>query len=302
MTRIASLSMVLSLLVLAACSSVTDPLGMEDPFAIPQPFKGVERNDSMIGEAIRLTVLVVAVPGGIPEDRAIALRDRVVEVAQAHDVPALAAATVKAWTLSGDAAEVQTMGSKRASQQVISWRLADPEGVERAKFSVAYKATEAALGDATLRVLAEQTATALEAALIRPSTQIAQTITAVKKPIAWVGAIKGAPGDGRVSLARALTGVLPFKGIAVEATQAKAEWRIEGLIKVAPGPVGKDLVTLTWRVLDAKGREAGTIAQENVVPRGRLQKPWAEIAGFAAEAAAEGIAQLIQQVTSSRQG
>jgi hypothetical protein len=38
------------------------------------------------------------------------------------------------------------------------------------------------------------------------------------------------------------------------------------------------------------------------VPRGRLSKPWAEIAGFAAEAAAEGIAQLIQQIAQAKAG
>jgi hypothetical protein len=122
------------------------------------------------------------------------------------------------------------------------------------------------------------------------------------KPVAWVGAIKGAPGDGNQALARALTGILPMKGVAVEEARAKAQWRVEGVIKVAPGAAGQDVVTLTWRVLDQSGKEAGTIAQENVVPRGRLSKPWREIAGFAAEAAAEGIAQLIQQVTSGSQG
>jgi hypothetical protein len=55
-------------------------------------------------------------------------------------------------------------------------------------------------------------------------------------------------------------------------------------------------VTLIWRVFDAKGKEAGNIRQENAVPHGRLSKSWDEVAGFAAEAAAEGIAQLIQQV------
>jgi hypothetical protein len=302
MTRLGFILALFGLLALAACSSVTEPLGMDDPFAIPQPFKGVQRNDGMIGEAIKLTVLVVAVPGGLPHDRALALRNRVVEVAQAHDVPALAEATIKAWTLSGEAAQVQAMGKERGSQGVISWRLTDPDGLPRAKFSIAYKGTGPALGDATLRIVAEQTATALEAALLRPSTQVAEVVTPVKKPIAWVGAINGAPGDGNLALARALAGVLPLKGIAVEAAQGAAEWRIEGLIKVAPGPQGKDVVTLTWRVLDAKGKEAGSITQENAVPHGRLQKPWAEIAGFAAEAAAEGIAQLLQQVTGGNQG
>jgi hypothetical protein len=122
----------------------------------------------------------------------------------------------------------------------------------------------------------------------------------VPKPVAWVGAIKGAPGDGNEALARALQGVLPLKGVRVEAAKDRATWRIEGQVKVVRKSPTEDVVTLTWRVLDAQGKEAGTIAQENVVASGRLQKPWAEIAGFAAEAAAEGIAQLLQQVTQAK--
>jgi hypothetical protein len=191
---------------------------------------------------------------------------------------------------------------QEGGQGVIVWRLADPDGAQRAKFSVTYKTVQETLGDSDLGIVAQDTVNALDAALLRPDTQISQTITAAVKPIVWVGAVKGAPGDGNQALARALSGILPLKGVALGETQAKAQWQIEGIIKVAAGPAGQDVVTLTWRVLDASGKEAGNITQENAVPRGRLTKPWREIAGFAAEAAAEGIAQLIQQVTAATQG
>ncbi len=299
---------------LAACSSVTEPLGMEDPFGIPQPFKGKERNDDMIAQAIRVPALVVAVPGGLAEDRGTALRDRIVELAQAADIPALSEASVRAWSLSGEAARIETpvmpaaKGKKKrkredaGGQGVIVWRLADPDGAERAKFSVTFKAVEETLGEGDLRIVAQDTVNALDAALLRPDTQISQTITAAVKPVVWIGAVKGAPGDGNQALTRALNGILPMKGVVLGQSQAKAQWRIEGIVKVVAGPAGQDVVTLTWRVLDASGREAGSIAQENAVPHGRLSKPWREIAAFAAEAAAEGIAQLIQQVTSGSQG
>ncbi len=308
MKRLASL---IACAVLAACSSVTEPLGMEDPFAIPQPFKGKERNDDMIAQAIRVPALIVAVPGGLAEERAKALRDRVVELAQASDIPALSEASVRAWSLSGEAARIETTakplgkGKKKrdeGGQGVIAWRLADPEGVQRAKFSVTFKTVQETLGEGDLGIVAQDTVNALDAALLRPDTQISQTITAEVKPIAWVGAVKGAPGDGNQALARALSGILPLKGVALGETRAKAQWQIEGTIKVVAGPAGQDVVTLTWRVLDSSGKEAGSITQENAVPRGRLTKPWREIAGFAAEAAAEGIAQLIQQVTAATQG
>lgn len=298
MKRVAA---IVAMFGVAACSSITEPLGMEDPFAVPQPFKGMERNDDMIAQAIQVTVLVVMPPVGLPEETGLTLRDRVIDRARARDVPALREASVRAWTLNGQAASVQAAGKRRA-QSVIAWRLQDPDGAERARFSVALQNPEAEFGAATLGLLAEQTAVALENALLRPSTQVAETIVAAKKPVAWVGAIKGAPGDGNLALARALAGVLPLKGVLVEEAKAKAEWRVEGIVKVVPGGEGQDAVTLTWRVLDAKGREAGSITQENAVPRGRLSKQWREIAGFAAEAAAEGIAQLIQQVTGGSPG
>jgi hypothetical protein len=185
---------------------------------------------------------------------------------------------------------------------VIVWHVADPEGAERAKFSVNYASGQEALSEVELRLVAQHTVTALDAALLRPDTQISQTVTAAVRPIVWVATVKGAPGDGNQALERALSGILPMKGVALGETQAKAQWRIEGAIKVVPGPTGQDVVTLTWRVLDASGKEAGTITQENAVPHGRLAKPWREIAGFAAEAAAEGIAQLIQQVTAATKG
>lgn len=306
------LALLIAYAALAACSSVTEPLGMEDPFGIPQPFKGMERNDNMIAQAIRVPALVVAVPGGLAEDRAQALRARVIQLAQASDIPALSEAGVRAWSLTGEAARIETpakpAGKRKGKRRdeggrgVIVWRLADPEGIERAKFSVSFKTVQETLGEADLRIVAQDTVNALDAALLRPNTQASQTITAAVKPVAWVGAVKGAPGDGNQALARALTGILPMKGVAVGDTRAKAQWRIEGVVTVVPGANGQDAVTLTWRVLDASGKEAGTISQENAVPRGRLAKPWREIAGFAAEAAAEGIAQLIQQVTASTQG
>lgn len=312
MTRVASFAVLLVLVGLAACSSVTEPLGLEDPFAIPQPFKGMERNDTMIAQAIRVPALVVAVPSGLAEERALTLRDRVIELAQASDIPALSEASVRAWSLTGQAAKIQSSGrpegrkGKRRQpetdgQGVIVWRLADPDGVERAKFSVAFKTVQDMLTDTDLRLAAQSTVTALDNALLRPGTQVAAAVAQVEKPVAWMGTVKGAPGDGNQSLARALIGILPMKGVAVEEARAKAQWRIEGVIKVVPGPA-QDIVTLTWRVLDASGKEAGTISQENAVPRGRLSKPWREIAGFAAEAAAEGIAQLIQQVTAGPKG
>jgi hypothetical protein len=291
---------IVSALSVAACAAITEPLGMEDPFAVPQPFAGVGRNDAMLAQAIEAPILVVRVPQGMNDDVAAKLRDNVIEVARSRDVPALAeAATPRAWVLSGQTAMVAAAANSGVEQGVVSWRLVDAAGSERGQFAVSFSGAAADLSAGTIQLLAEQTASALEAALQRPRTQVAEQ-QAVPKPAAFVGAIKGAPGDGNEALTRALQGVLPIKGVRIEQRLDKASWRIEGVVKVAHKSPTEDTVSLTWRVFDAKGKEAGTIAQENVVPRGRFKKPWAEIAGFAAEAAAEGIAQLLQQVTQAK--
>lgn len=282
--------------VLAGCAGFTEPLGMEDPFALPQPFRGVERNDEMIAQAIEVPALVVEAPQGMNAEVATVLRDQVVEAARKHDIPALSIPTPLAWVLNAQAATVASSGKGGGAQTVISWRLLDATGRERTQFPVTFAGTEEALSRGGAALLAEQTAAALERALMHPGRQVAANPSASDRPIAWVGSVKGAPGDGNTALARAMTGVLPLKGVKVEAKKDKAQWRIEGTVSIKRGPNDKDVVTLKWTVFDAKGKEAGTIAQENAVPRGRLNKPWAEIAGFAAEAAAEGIAQLLQQI------
>jgi hypothetical protein len=289
-------------LALSGCAGITEPLGMEDPFAIPQPFQGMERNDEMIAQAIEVPALVVDVPQGMASEVGTVLRDQVVEAARKHDIPALSIATPRAWVLNAQAATIAASDKAGGEQTVISWRLFDATGRERTQFPVTFAGTEVSLTPAGVLLLADQTATALEAALTHPGRQVATAATSAVRPIAWVGTIKGAPGDGNTALARALQGVLPLKGVKVDPKKDKAAWRIEGVVKVARGPGDNDVVTLTWRVFDAKGKEAGTIVQENPVPRGRLSKPWAEIAGFAAEAAAEGIAQLIQQIAQAHAG
>jgi hypothetical protein len=284
---------------LAGCAAITEPFGMKDPFAVPQPFEGVARNSAMLGQAVEAPALVVEAPQGLSAEVAAALRDQVIEAARKRDVPALSAPTPLAWVLSAQTATIAPADNAGVGQGVISWRIVDGAGAERAQFAVSFAGGEASLSADALNLLAEQTANALEAALQRPGTQVA-TQKAAPGPVAWVGSIKGAPGDGNEALARALQGVLPLKGVRVEAKKDKAGWRIEGRVKVVSKSTTEDVVTLTWRVLDANGKEAGTIAQENVVPSGRLKKPWAEIAGFAAEAAAEGIAQLLQQVRQAQ--
>jgi len=292
------------LLVVAGCAAITEPLGIEDPFAIPQPFQGVERNDRMIAQAIVVPALVVELPVGLSSERAVALRDQVIEAARRRDLPALAEPTPMAWLLRGQSATLRSTDQKEApvNKAFVAWSLVDGTGKERTQFAVSFFGDELKLTEAEVHRLAEETIAKLDAALLRPRTQAVDIAVAapVDKPVAWIATINGAPGDGNSALARALSAILPLKGVQIALTKGKAQWRIEGKVEVTAASVTLDLVTLTWRVLDGKGKEAGTIRQQNPVPKGRLSKSWGQLAAFAAEAAAEGIAQLIQQVSAPK--
>lgn len=290
----------LILLSVGACASITEPMGMRDPFAIDQPFQGVARNDRMLAIVTQAPAIVVRPIDGLGGDKGDALRKRVMVILRTHDVPALADSSASiAWVLQGQAAFI-TRDDGHGKDEIsgtIVWQLVDSRGQERAKFSTPLAGYEDTIADSLFGPMADQIAAQVDAVLAGPTPQQAEAPPAPVLPQAMVAQVAGAPGDGNNSLAKSLVALLPLKGIKIAAKKEDAAWRIEGKIKVTVKSETEDLVELSWRVLDAQGNELGTIRQQNAVPHKRLDGPWKEIAAFAAEAAAEGISQLIHSFT-----
>ena len=295
----------LVLLSFTACASITEPMGVRDPFAIQQPFQGVARNDRMLSIVTQAPAIIVRPIYGFGGDKAEALRKRVMTILRTHDVPALAESSASiAWVLQGQAAFI-TRDDGHGKDQIsgtIVWQLIDANGQARAKFATPLAGYEDTIADSLFGPMADQIAAQVDAALAGPAPQIGEAApVAHVLPQAMVAQVTGAPGDGNTALAKSLVALLPLKGIKVAAKKEDAAWRIEGKIKVTVKSEAEDLVSLNWRVLDAEGKELGTIRQENAVPHQRLNGPWKEIAAFAAEAAAEGISQLIHSFTDRPQ-
>lgn len=285
--------------VLSGCAAITEPFGIEDPFAIPKPFQGVARNNAMINLSSDVSTIVVEPPRGVNQAFGEAVRDKVISDLQARDVGALTETALPTWTLKGRAATIDASEKKGDLRTVVIWRVFDATRKERGRFSVVFRGQSIATVEPRVadiaKEIAEQTVKLMpEGAGADPA--VADSV----KLVVSIGVIKGAPGDGNAALARAMLGALPQQGIRVEAETANSPWRAECTVVVVQKSATEDLVSLTWRLVDAKGREAGTLTQENPVPRGRLNKPWREIAGFAAEAAAEGILQILQQVSAGK--
>ncbi len=116
------------------------------------------------------------------------------------------------------------------------------------------------------------------------------------------------PGDIEIKA----VAVLPVEGGGAELTVAmrkvlkNAGWRvlpaaradaleIRGRIFIDEPVDGQQLVHIIWVVSTPKGKILGDIKQNNPVAAGSLDSGWGKNAGYAAQAAAEGIFKLIEK-------
>jgi len=111
-----------------------------------------------------------------------------------------------------------------------------------------------------------------------------------------VTGVSGAPGKGNRQLAAAMRGVLRRAGWPVRTRPRDDSMRISGKVSLgAKGPSGQR-VAIAWTVKSPTGKVLGVIRQQNTVPPGSLDKGFGPAAQPVAEAAAEGIFQLVRKL------
>lgn len=113
--------------------------------------------------------------------------------------------------------------------------------------------------------------------------------------VALVG-VTGSPGRGNDELYLAMRKVLRDAGWPVVKNPGKTTLSISGRVALTAPRSGVQQVKLAWAVTLPTGKVLGTVRQANDVPAGSLNKGWGQTAGYAAEAAAEGIFNLVEQV------
>jgi hypothetical protein len=107
--------------------------------------------------------------------------------------------------------------------------------------------------------------------------------------------VKGAKGEGNDELTRAMRQTLSTAGWKVLKAPAKNALTISGRVEMAEVSGDMQMVALKWVVQAPDGGKLGDVNQANNVPAGSLDEGWGEIAGFAVEAAATGIFELINK-------
>jgi hypothetical protein len=108
--------------------------------------------------------------------------------------------------------------------------------------------------------------------------------------------VEGAPGDGNESLTTSLAAVLKHADVDLVASPAdKPDLVVDAEITTEPLKPDKQHIKIVWHMSRLTGGEIGTVAQENDVPRGRLDGPWGDVAYSIAIAAGPGIMQLVDR-------
>jgi hypothetical protein len=287
----------LGLLVMLAALVACQPL--PQPFADDAPPPG-----SPLIQTPRDGAGVMVRPvAGLPEPLGTTVAEAMAQALQESDVAASTQLASKASQSLVGTAEERTDGPR--ANVALHWELRDPDGTvlgtQEQSFDAplaAWRAGEPAL----LKRVAKSAAPKIADLMQDEGTRAAAT----SDPPVVVRQVRGAPGDGSKSLARAMRTVLRQAKLSVPDGEKTAEgakaFTVDGSVAIAPPGEGKQKVKVTWALFDPEGAQVGQVSQENAVNAGSLDGAWGEVAYAVAGAAADGILALLDRAKSSRAG
>jgi len=278
------------LLLAAACQPLPHPFA-EDP-TLPDP-KALRPPDSA-----GILVLPVA---GAPSPMAEQLADAMAKALRGADVPASTTAQNRGSYRLVANAEEKPLGAGH-SVVTIAWRLEDSAGAYVGQHDETAETASAMWrgGDAPFAANLANAAAPAIAALVEGDAPLPLVTV---NPILAVRGVSGAPGDGGATLSRAIGNALQRANVEVAARpDAKARFVLTGRVEVSPPDAGKQKVKVSWILAQPDGQQIGTVNQENAVPAGSLDGAWGDVAFAVAQAAAPGIATLIEHAKMAGTG
>ncbi len=119
-------------------------------------------------------------------------------------------------------------------------------------------------------------------------------------PRFFIAEVVGAPGDGALSLYRALRRLLKKSGGEISYERPAATHLVKGFVNVSEEFHGTNDIAITWLVTAPKGQELGKVTQINRVPAGRLNRRWGDIAFAIAQGASNGIMDIAERHNRKR--
>jgi hypothetical protein len=255
---------------------------------LPRPFEGAHDNaEDMRLMPVDKAGMVVHAPQGMPRPAADALTRALIDALRNEDVAAM--------TPPGNAASLVLDGTATAEPAGWSIRLALADANKTALGSVTSHAAPAVVDDPTAwspfaKAMAKSIAAMLQSDGTTPRTD---------QPIVVIGDVRGLPDGERRMLVHALEFALQKARVQVVSTPDKATHTITGDILIAAphgsGTRQQSSVDVKWTVARADKSEIGQLHQANDVPVDMLTHDWPDIAMAVADAAVDGIIDLVNR-------
>ncbi len=254
---------------LAGCGSVPRPF---------QPERKLVDPTSLIAPKADASLALTSV-SGLPGSLGADLAELIAFDLRERGVPAFTDfANKSSWWLYGD---------YRADPPRIDWTLIDPAG--SGATNITTPAPRGTMHAGSIDAIARAAVPDLEKAVrIDPGPQQEPVTLAV-----LFEGVAGAPGDGNEALERAMRAELVRMGLRLADAPGAGVLRLGGRVSVAEAG-SEQRVAIAWRLADPNGTEIGTIAQDNAIPRGRLDRQWGDIAWVAAQGGAVGLEDLLR--------
>ena len=235
--------------------------------------------------------------GGISSKSSFGLAKAMADALVRNGLPASVASKGRGYVIKS-AVKAETEGS--FTHLIIEWILFSPDGeiVKSQTDTADVSSAPWSEGDVRLTTALVKRAAPIFARIIQGEPVIEHQIEPVTVA---VRPVTGASGNGQAALTRAITAVLRQSGWRIEEMPSnKANYELTGVVQLDPPKEGQQTVRIIWILKAAGGGEIGKVKQENVVPIGRLDNNWGEIAYDIATAAAPGIITLAKGVPSPR--
>lgn len=279
------------------------PLVMAACQPLPQPFQPADKTiaaNPLLDLPGGKGVMVLPVAGTAPEagpEAAITLARAIAKALNDQGLPASTTGNAGSLVLRGEADLQERTGSRDRVR--VAWTLFDAAGREMQRHESLWWVNRPHWERGTQETLAGMAAEAAPALARAIQGEPIRQVPMVDGLYIW--SVDGAPGDGNIALKRMVAASLKERGLRLTEAMEEDALVLLGSVSIDPVP-GKrqEQVTVRWSVIRLDGREVGTVEQSNPVASGALNGTWGQVAYLVAEAAADGIVQLVQEAGRHR--
>lgn len=300
--------------------AMTTGINLSACTSLPQPFKGQDVNNRILTAIIVNPGVSIAPVAGLPApldeqlaaEVSAATRDK--DVAASLRTPSAEPPSKGLSRLDSIARFVPDTDTGTAQSLEITWTLTSADGLGTDTITTQTPLppgpNDQSVTQADYAPAINDVSNFLQNALFRPSalkqpeTGLAATLETAAENHPYqvvIGTVDGAPGNGDQLMAEAMRLIFSAENLSapvnVVKTPAPGAFIIEGATKLSGTTDKLETIAITWTVTDTAGAVLGQVKQNNQIARGSLNGDWGDTAFYAAEAAAEGILNILLQVS-----